>query len=290
MKKALIILMFVILTSCATQNNSISKTEIINQNPQSNLIDLGDNWCQITTKVAIENISPQEAKKLSLQKAYRQATEYFSGIEIKSQSTYLQSHNSDKLVVDNFSQLINQASNGIVLEKNIIKESIEKTGNLLYKNITVKIKIGQQKGKSDPTFTIDANLNKDYFKEKDDLELQVTSSKDCYLTIFNIMSDGNVATIFPNKYRENNFLKANQKFNLPNANEKEFGLKFELNLLPNKQEDTEIIKIIATKYPINFKVNSNFQNAYEDLLHKLISIPKGDMEEIDLQYFIYKKN
>jgi hypothetical protein len=161
---------------------------------------------------------------------------------------------------------------------------------LLYKNITVKIKVGQQKGKSDPTFTIDANLNKDYFKEKDDLELQVTSSKDCHLTIFNIMSDGNVATIFPNKYRENNFLKANQKFNLPNANEKEFGLKFELNLLPNKQEDTEIIKIIATKYPINFKVNSNFQNAYEDLLHKLISIPKSDMEEIDLQYFVYKKN
>lgn len=290
MKKALIILMFVILTSCATQNNSTSKTEIINQTLQSNLIDLGDNWCQITTKVAIENISPQEAKKLSLQKAYRQAIEYFSGIEIKSQSTYLQSHNSDKLVVDNFSQLTNQASNGIVLEKNIIKESIEKTGNLLYKNITVKIKVGQQKGKSDPTFTIDANLNKDYFKEKDDLELQVTSSKDCYLTIFNIMSDGNVATIFPNKYRENNFLKANEKFNLPNANEKEFGLKFELNLLPNKQEDTEIIKIIATKYPINFKVNSNFQNAYEDLLHKLISIPKSDMEEIDLQYFIYKKN
>ncbi|MEA3500230.1 MAG: DUF4384 domain-containing protein [Candidatus Marinimicrobia bacterium] len=290
MKKTLTILMFVILTSCATQNNFVPKTEIINQNLQPNLIDLGNNWCQITTKIAIENISPEDAKKLALQKSYRQAIEYFSGIEVKSQTSYLQSHSLNKLVVDNFSQLTSQASDGIVLEKNIIKESIEKTGNLLYKNVTVKIKVGKQKGKSDPTFTIDASLNEDYFKEGENLELQVTSSKDCYLTIFNIMSDGNVATIFPNRYRENNFLKSNKKFNLPNKNEKEFGLEFELHLLPNKQEDTEIIKIIATKYPINFKINSDFKNAYEKLLQKLISIPKSDMEEIDLQYFIYKKN
>ncbi len=290
MKKSVILFIFVIFISCSMQNTSVKTPEIktIKQNEKFNLIDLGDNWCQTTVKIAIENISPEKARELALQKAYKRAIEHFSGIELKSQTTYLKAYNSNKLEVDNFSQLTNQASNGIITEKEIINESIETMGNVLYKAITVKLKVGQQTGETDPYFNISANLNKEYFMEGENLELQITASKNCYITILNIMSNETVATIFPNKYRQNNFLEANQIFKLPNENEKEFGLKFQLNLLPNKTEDIETIKIIATKGKINLEINSNFENAYENLLQKLISIPKNEMTEIDLTYMIHK--
>ena len=293
MKKILTLLLLFLLLSCSTQtitkNEAIKKPEVVKQTTKSEIIDLGDNWYKITTNVKIANISPEQAKELALQKAYRLAIEKFSGIEIKTKSAYLQSFNSDELVVDNFSELTNQASAGIILEKNIVEELDKKIGNLFYKIVTVKIKVGKQKGENDPYFSISANLNDDYFKEGEEIKLEIESSKDCYLTIFSITSDGKVATIFPNQYRNNNFLKANTMFKLPNERDKEIGIKFEVNLLPNKKEDTETIKIIATKQKIDFNINNDFKTAYETLMKKLISIPRSDIEEIDLQYFVYEK-
>ena len=102
------------------------------------------------------------------------------------------------------------------------------------------------------------------------------------------MSDENVVTIFPNAFRKDNFVKANQKFILPNEEDKLSGISFELGLLPDSVEDTEFIKIIASKKPINFSINSNYKSAFEALQNWLVTIPLSEIAEVDLTYVIYK--
>ena len=69
---------------------------------------------------------------------------------------------------------------------------------------------------------------------------------------------------------------------------------FPVNLLPSKTEDLEMIKIIATKQKIDFSsiysfsAYGTYQSALTDLQKWLLKIPRNEIEEIDLQYFIGK--
>jgi len=124
--------------------------------------------------------------------------------------------------------------------------------------------------------------------------LSVKSSRDCYLTILNICSNDSVYVIFPNKFRNDNFIKSGELFQLPNSNDKKIGLYFPVNLLQNKNEDFEMIKVIATKQKIDFSsvysfsAYGTYQSALSDLQKWLLKIPRDEIEEIDLQYFISK--
>ncbi|MCK4653572.1 MAG: DUF4384 domain-containing protein [Candidatus Cloacimonetes bacterium] len=254
--------------------------------PQIN--ELGDGWFEVTSSVVIENITPQEAKKLAIQKACQTAIEQFSGIEVTGRTSLIEVESGCEVTIDHFSKLTNQTSQGVILKKEILKEENITQNNILYKSVTVKVKVGKQEGERDPFFKLEATLNKDYFKEGDVLELEIIPSKDCYLTILNIMSDENVITIFPNKYRKDNFVKANQVFKLPDEKDKSLGIKFKVGLLPGKEEDTEIVKILATKEPVNLQIGSDYKTALESLQNWLVTIPRSHIEEVDLQYYIYK--
>jgi len=251
-------------------------------------IDLGNDYYQVTISIPIENITPEQAKEIAIQRACQMAIEQFSGIEVTGRITQIQAESNDQITMDHFSKLTNQISNGIILEKEIIEEVNINENNRTYKQVTVKLKVGKQQGEADPFFSLSANLNKSYYQNDEELIINVTPSKDCYLTIINIMSDENVATIFPNQYRKVNFVKANELFELPNEKDKKLGIKLKVHLLPDKTEDTEIIKIIATKEPVTIKINSDFNTAFEALQNWLITIPRDQIEEVDLQYFIVK--
>lgn len=250
--------------------------------------DLGEGWYEVTTSIKVENITPEQAREKAIQKACQMAIEQFAGIEITGRTSLIQAESNNKITMDHFSKLTNQVSNGIVLEKEILKEVNFAVNEGILKSVTLKLKVGKQQGKTDPYFSIETSLNKTYFQEGEELLLSVTPSKDCYLTILNIMSDENVTTVFPNQYRKDNFVKANELFELPNENDNKLGIMFKVHLLPNKLEDTEIIKIIATKEPVSIKINSDFSTAFEALQNWLVTIPQDQIVEFDLQYFIMK--
>jgi len=255
---------------------------------QPQIINLSNDWYEVTVSVPIVNITPVQAREQAIQKACQMAIEQFAGIEVTGRTSLIQSESNNEITMDHFSKLTNQVSNGIILEKKLIKEENITENNLLYKCVTVKLKVGKQQGESDPYFSLDASLNKTYFQESEELFLRVTPTKDCYLTILNIMSDENVVTIFPNQYRDDNFAKAGDVFELPNQSDIKQGIMFKVNLLPEKFKDAEIIKIIATKEPVSIKINSDFNTAFEALQNWLVKIPRDQIEEVDLQYFIYK--
>lgn len=299
MRYFLFLVLFLSFVSCSINQQNISKKpkEIIsisqNINP-NDFIDLGDGWFRVTESIVIANISPQEAKEKAIQKACKRAVEYYSGIEISGRVVDIQVENQNEILMDNFFSITKQTTQGIILEKELITEEIISIGNQIEKVVTIKVHIGKQKGEKDTSFEIVANLNREYFKDDEEIELSVKSSKDCYLTILNICSNDSVYIIFPNEYRKDNFLKAGETFLLPNSNDKEIGLCFPVNLLPNKNEDMEILKIIATKEKIDFfstysfSAYGTYKSTLKDLQEWLLEIPRNEIEEVDLQYFIVK--
>ncbi|MCD6181355.1 MAG: DUF4384 domain-containing protein [Candidatus Cloacimonetes bacterium] len=284
----------ILFTSC-TNSKLVSNNDhikIISNNEQNEFHDLGNGWFQVTETVTIENITPEKAKEIAIEKACKRAIEFYSGIEISGRVVGIQAENQDEILINNFSSITQQTSQGIITEKELLKDEIISKENQLLKVITIKLKVENQEGEKDPAFEITANLNREYFKNGEELELTVNSSKDCYLTILNICSNDSVYVLFPNNYRKDNFVKSGENFKLPNAEDKRIGLYFPVNLLPNKNEDFEIIKVIATKQKIDFSsvysfsAYGTYQTALNDLQNWLLKIPRNEIEEIDLQYFI----
>ena len=289
-------LLMILFTSC-TNSKLVSNNEhikIISNNEQNKFLELGDGWFQVTESVMIENITPEKAKEIAIQKACTKAIEFYSGIEISGQILNIQAENQNQILIDNFSSITQQTAQGIIIEKEIIKDEIISRENRLIKVVTIKVKVDKQKGEKDLSFQITANLNRDYFKDDEEMELSIKSSKDCYLTILNICSNDSVYVIFPNKFRNDNFIKSGELFQLPNSNDKKIGLYFPVSLLPNKNDDFEMIKVIATKQKIDFSsvyslsAYGTYQSALNDLQKWLLKIPRNEIEEIDLQYFIGK--
>ncbi|MDP8200914.1 MAG: DUF4384 domain-containing protein [Candidatus Tenebribacter burtonii] len=268
--------------------------KIISNNEQNEFLELGNSWFQVTESVAIENITPEKAKEIAIQKACTKAIEFYSGIEISGRIINIQAENQNQILIDNFSSITQQTAQGIITEKEILKDEIISRENRLLKVVTIKVKVDKQKGEKDSSFQITANLNREYFKDGEEMELSVNSSKDCYLTILNICSNDSVYVIFPNEYRNDNFIKSGKLFQLPNSYDKKLGLYFPVNLLPNKNEDLEMIKVIATKQKIDFSsiysfsAYGTYQSALNDLQKWLLKIPRNEIEEVDLQYFIGK--
>ena len=272
-------------------NQNFSVTQNISK---SEFTNLGSGWFKVTESVPIENITPEKAKEIAIQKACKRAIEYFSGIEVSSRIINIQAENQNNILIDNFSSITQQTAQGIIIENEILTNEIINYGNQLITVVTIKVKVDKQKGDNDPSFKINANLSREYYKDGEEMELFVKSSKNCYLTIFNICSNDSVYVIFPNEYRNDNFLKSGELFQLPNSNDKKNGLYFPVNLLPNKNEDMEMIKVIATKHKINFSsINSfsaygTYRSALINLQKWLLRIPRNEIEEVDLQYIIMR--
>ena len=290
------LLLMILFTSC-TNSKLISNNDnikISSSKDQYEFLELGNGWFQITESVTIENITPEEAKEIAIQKACKRAIEFYSGIEITGRILNIKAENQDQILIDNLSSINQQTAQGIIIEKEILKDYIVSKGDQLLKVITIKVKVDNQKGKKDPSFQIAANLNRDYFKDGEEMELSVKSSKDCYLTILNICSNDSVYVIFPNNFRNDNLVKAGEEFILPNVDDRNIGLYFPVHLLPNKNNDLEMIKVIATKQKIDFSsvysfsAYGTFQTALNDLQRWLLNIPRNEIEEVDLQYFIGK--
>jgi len=256
------------------------------------LEDLGDGWYEVMGMSSLENLTPEQATRKAEDNACREAIEHFSGVQVSSSSSYVLGE-SERMDVDKYSQIINSVSAGLILKKIPLMEPsvIPNTTDM---EVKLKVKVGKQKGKSDPKFKLRSSLDREYYKHGEEMTISVTPSIDCYLNILNFSSNDSVYILFPNTLLENNFVKASEKFLLPSEEHRERGIRFRVGLLPGKEEDLEMIKILATKENIPFTALSSISTigTYEstaiDIIGWIMDIPRDQMTESTLQFWIYK--
>lgn len=243
-------------------------------------------------KAAMENITKEEARRLAIEDAVRNAVEEVVGVNVLAETLVINFRTSG--------DIIRAIPHGKVVEKEVIDEGVkelrEKERGILSLIYWVKIraKVKKEKGGVDPYFKIaDANLNREVFKEGDDMVIKVTPTRDCYITIFNILEDERVLILIPNRYKATNFIKAAETFTFPDEEDKKRGIELKVHALGGKKA-VETIYILCFKQPVRFDSHRfqegiygvyNGQTAFiTDLIKEIIEIPLSERAEEFIQY------
>jgi len=261
------------------------------------VLSLDSEWVTVEGIAPIENVTKQEAYKMAIANARREAVERVVGVDILSETMVINYHMSG--------DVIRTIPYGKVIGQEIVKEEIElipaknkgEAPFLAYK-VTMRVNVIKEKGQTDVFFRLEAELNRTVFKEGDLIEIKVTPSRDCYLSIFNILEDETVIILFPNRFKQNNFVKANTTFAFPDDTDRKKGITLEAFVGEGKEKVDEIFHILALKEPLHFntaKFQEGIFGIYDgrsamvnDLVKNIVGIPLSHRAEKFIQYRITK--
>src|SRR3989338_4360339 len=202
------------------------------------------NWVESTGEAVVENITPDEARQLAINRARISAIESKTGVRVHG-STIVKDY---QLLAD----MVQTLSQGYITDEKIIKweqglfqESQDKAPLTTYKVQLSACVAGV--GEKDPYFKVDAKLNKPVFIEGDEAVITVKTSRDAYLHIFNLTADDRISPIAPSTTLPIIPIKANKEFKFPPEG---FGLL--MSVIKDKKRSSECFIIVATKEPYDF--------------------------------------
>ena len=254
-------------------------------------------WVTVNGIAPIENVTKNEARKMAIDNARREAVEKVVGVDILSETMVINYNVSG--------DVIRTIPHGKVIGQEILKEEIElipaknigEAPFLAYK-VQMRAKVIKEKGQTDVFFRLQAELNRKVFKEGDLIEIKVTPSRDCYLSIFNILEDETAIILFPNRFNQNNFVKANTTFVFPGEADRKKGITLAAFVGEGKEKEDEILHILALKEPLHFntaKFREGIYGVYDgrsamvnDLVRNIVGIPLSQRAEKFIQYRITK--
>ena len=102
------------------------------------------------------------------------------------------------------------------------------------------------KGEPDPSYFIDAYLEKDMLNNGDELSINIKPSQDSYVYVFNMMADNNAVLMFPNEFMNDNLIRSNKNVVIPNEEIKDY-ISFIVGTMPGETLTSEYIYIVCTK-------------------------------------------
>lgn len=203
-------------------------------------------WVTCQAEVPLSNITMAEAKIEALRRIRQNAIDEVCGVMMQSET-----------FVRNFiaaGDFIHAVSYGEIIEEKNMKwstKTVEVESNItppmIVLQLNMDIKVRESESKPDPFFKVKIVPNKITFNAGEELQLKVTSTQDCYLTVLNLAANDTVYVLFPNGLKKEVFVKANTPVMLPDKELK--NLKFHLRVypMPYQKESSEIIKVIATR-------------------------------------------
>ena len=206
------------------------------------------NWVESTGEAAVENMTPDEARQLAINRARISAIESKTGVRVHG-STMVKDYN---LMAD----VIQTLSQGYITDEKVIKWEqgevpLNKGGEgVVVPLTTYKVRIKAcvaGVGEKDPYFKIEARLNKPVYIAGDEAVITIKSNKDSYINIFNLTADDRISLIAPSGTLPIIPIKANQEFQFPPEG---FGLL--MSVIKNKKRSSECFIIVATKEPYDF--------------------------------------
>ena len=252
-------------------------------------------WVRATSEpIVIQNITPEQAFYRAKQNARKEAIRKVLGTHIQQSA-----------IVQNATfagEFIHAFSYGHILNEkveNVDIKILQPSSNLmpiLTCQVTMKCEVVEEKGKPDVSFKVKAELNSLSFTDGDEMIIRVKSTKECFITVLNITATDDIYVLFPNQYRKKNKIFPDETIEIPSAEDRQNGLHFRVNSLPGHKEDTEYIKVLATRQPIGFledideesgfKKFKNNKYALTELAQWLTMVPANERAEDFISYIV----
>lgn len=244
---------------------------------------------KVTTQgeVFLANITPEEAQTMAVKRARYNAIEQVCGVRVQAETLV-----KDFVLQGDF---IHQVVYGRIIGEKILKWELDvdqpspvKPPGLTLR-VTLEAEVQPEKGEPDPFYKVKVWLNKNVFESGEEMIVNVNATKGGYLTVLNFSADGSVTLLYPNLLRRDNMIEAGRDYEIPAKEDRGDLLKFQVSTLPGHQQDTEAIKVICTRGPVNLlsevKAHGNFgvmestSFAVTEIARLMASIPPRDRAE-----------
>ncbi len=266
---------------------SLIAQETITKNNLSNIVEIDENVYQVTETALIEdNMTPRKARAFAFEKCQHHAVGKHSGYWVESTQMVRESEydNSENSVHSKYGSVKSKAK---ILNREIIEENFFIENNQIFVTLTAEIEVCDIN--YNPDYNIEVKTNRSIFEEGDELKLDITSSKNCYITLFMISPDDSLYVIFPLKENQDNQLKRNRKLTLPPQRH-----RYSMLLENDVTSQIDLLKIVATKKYYNFyefgkkTEHGNLKINFQYVSDWINNIPDDEIVEKDIPITVYK--
>ena len=213
-----------------------------------------------TGEVYLANITPEEAQSLAVKRARTDAIEQVCGVKVQAET-----------LVKNFvmqADFIHQVAYGRIIGEKVLRWElkVDQPSPLkppgLTLQVTMELQVLPEKSEPDPSYKAKVWLNKSVFQSGEEMVVYVNASKDSYLTVLNFTADDSVTLLYPNLLRHDNKIAADRDYEIPAREDRGDLMKFQVATLPDHKQDTEAIKVICTRSPVNLLSEAKARGNY----------------------------
>ena len=263
-------------------------------------------WVETSATCLAVNISVEQAKKKALEDARSEAIKIVAGVNVREEvfrnvSEVITGDNASQFN-DLFTKFNRTSSFGKIVEESV-EYKVELDGDFPRYTAFLKAKVVEEKGKADPSFTSEILLGKNILYDRgridknDKIEFKLRASQDCYLYLFNILSNDSVQMILPNEYIPDNSFRVSLTQQGYESKIKNLGLTFPVGLPEGRDNVVEGLMLIALKEKTDF-VSPNlssggiiptYKAAITDIMNWLVGIPLDKRTESFQSFEIRKK-
>ena len=261
-------------------------------------------WISTEGKCIAANITTDEAKRRAVQRAKNEAIRQFVPEDITTEIVDIMS-DGESGVNEAFSRVSRSTLSGLIVKERGYKEKW--TEEMGYPMITVylEVKVAKEEGRFDPNFKVTIKLDRTpavYYDRahsgSDAIHFKIEATQDCYLYVFNRMSNDMVQLVLPNPIIKNTEYLVNE-----DTQDYENMLKrisFQVQLPEGKESSMESLFVIALKEYYDILNDPDWSKVVEgnistlgamvEINNWLSGIPASERAETFASYQILKSN
>lgn len=260
---------------------------------------LADDWIEAWGEARVEGITPEEARGKALEVARGEAIACAVGIDVHSLD-YRAIEEGGASFRDVFLSFSRQTSSGRVVDQRRPQWSeckIPIPGQSLPITVyqaRIEVKVARQEGRPDPGFAVQVTPNKEKFTDGERMQLEITATRSCHVTVLNITAADTVVVILPHEYRPASYVEPGDTLRMPDEHEKAMGISYPVTVPEGRRQVTERILVIATKTEPSLQAGwrrTGLHNqvptrraALVHLMRWLIQVPREEWTEDDVVY------
>jgi hypothetical protein len=208
---------------------------------------------EVTASVHGLGRTPEEARREALHRARDKAVAEVTGVQIAAQQLRLKSE-APGAMRDAFSYLVHTSTQGRIVREEVSYRTALVDDVPIYR-ATLVAEVVLEEGRRDPGFTVELRTRPDThtFRDGEGIAIEVTATRDSYLTVVNVRSDGEVEVLFPNRFDDDNRAPAGRIVRLPRPSR---GFEIRAGLSDGRDREYEQVLVVATLDPVPFRVEA----------------------------------
>ncbi len=207
----------------------------------------------LTVEVTAEVIglarTPEQARQEALQRARDEAVARVAGIRIAAQQLRLKSEQPGA-VRDAFSYLVHTSTNGRIIKEEVTYSTRLQDEIPVYR-ATLRAEVVLEQGTRDPGFELELSTRpaSHTYRDGEKIVIEISPSRDCFLTVLNLLSDGSIRLLLPNRYSGLERVSSGETIRLPGPSD---GFEIRVRLSADRRREREQLLVVATLDPVPF--------------------------------------